>query len=284
MITDWDTPTAFWDALTAISTCFGLLGLLYQYWRQNKIDKFELVMNLYRELFLNDKFMRILKVIDKESLIDRNKEIQRIIDDEHCINAHDNVKISESDLVSFLNFFNSLAILTEKKVLLKSDILDVFQYQIEKLFTTIVLLKYIEEYQFDRIKKIAPDVFFFYGSLSDGNRRNELYEINEIRNSLFDVERNVKLDDYVKKDNVRPDQPYPVIKKSIGKYCRGNLVKIYDKASWYEVFKGLDDYEEVVSKDGIAPLYSRRILKLETGHVRRILHCEKNRYVWAYVN
>ena len=240
-------------------------------------------MNLYRELFLNDKFMRILQVIDEESLIDRNKEMQRIINDEHCVNAHDKEKISESDLVSFLNFFNSLAILIEKKVLLKNDVLDVFQYQIERLFTTIVLVKYIEDYQFDRIKKIAPDVFFFYGSLGDRKRRKEITEINEIQNCLLDVDHNVKLDDYVKLDNVRPDLPYPVILKSIGNYCRGNLVKMSDKASWHEVFKGLDDYEEVLGIDGIEPLYSRRILKLETGGKQKTRHC-KQRYVWAYVN
>ena len=272
-----------WAAVTAISTAIGLLGLAYQYWQQNKVHKFELVMNLYRELFLNDKFMRILKVIDEESLIDRNKEIQRIINDEHCGNAYDQEKISENDLVSFLNFFNSLAILTENKVLSKSDILDVFQYQIEKLFTTIVLLKYMEDYQFDRIKKIVPDMFFFYGSLSDSNRRNEIMEIVAIKNSLIDVERNVKLDDYNKVENVRPDSPYPFIIKSNGDHCRGNLVKMSEKASWYEVLKGLDDYEEVVSKDGTEPLYSRRILKLENGLTRKILHC-KNRFVWAYAN
>lgn len=272
-----------WDAVTAITTFLGIFGLVCQIRRQNKIDKFELIMNLYRELFLNDKFMRILKVIDEESLIERNKEIQRIIDDEHCGNAYDQEKISESDLVSFLNFFNSLAILTENKVLSKSVILDVFQYQIEKLFTTIALIKYMEDYKFNRIKKIVPDMFFFYGSLSDSDRRKEMNEIDSINESLIDVETNVKLDGYKKVDNVRPDSPYPVIMKINGHHCHGNLVKMSENASWYEVFKGLDDYEEVVSKDGTEPLYSRRILKLENGLTRKILHCE-NRFVWTYVN
>lgn len=271
------------DAVTAISTFIGLFFLAYQYWQQNKVHKFELVMNLYQELFLNDKFMRILKVIDEESLIDRNKEIQLIINDEHSGNACDQEKISESDLVSFLNFFNSLAILTENKVLSKSDILDVFQYQIEKLFTTIALIKYMEDYQFNRIKKIVPDMFFFYGSLSDRNRRKEINEIDAINDSLIDVEPNVKLDGYKKVDNVRPDSPYPVIMKINGHHCHGNLVKMSENASWYDVFKDLDDYEEVVSKDGTKPLYSRRILKLENGLTRKILHCE-NRFVWTYVN
>ena len=271
------------DAVTAISTFIGLFFLAYQYWQQNKVQKFELVMNLYRELFLNDKFMRILKVIDEESLIDRNKEIQRIINDEHCGNAYDQEKISESDFVSFLNFFNSLAILTENNVLSKSVILDVFQYQIEKLFTTIALIKYMEDYQFNRIKKIVPDMFFFYGSLSDRDRRKEINEIDTINDSLIDVETNVKLDGYIKVDNVRPDSPYPVIMKINGHHCHGNLVKMSENASWYEVLKGLDDYEEVVSKDGTEPLYSRRILKLENGLKRRILNCE-NRFVWTYVN
>lgn len=39
------------NAITALSAFLGLLGLVHQSWQQNKIDKFELIMNLYRDLF-----------------------------------------------------------------------------------------------------------------------------------------------------------------------------------------------------------------------------------------
>jgi hypothetical protein len=270
----FDAITA--DTITAFSAFFGLLGIGYQSWQQNKIEKFELIMNLYRELFLNDKFMKILDIMDIDSLIDRNRNIKLIID-----NGHD--EISERDLVSFLNFFNSLAMLVDKCVLSKYDILEVFQYQIEKMFTTIVLVKYIEEYQFDKIMKIAPDVFFFYGSLSDRDTRSEIKEIHEISSLLKDFKRNVKLNDYVKKDKVRSDLPYPVIVKSNGNHCRGNLVKLSDKASWFEVFNVLDNYEEVMDERGSeTALYRRCILNLEVGRTRKIL--TRQSFVWVYVN
>ena len=275
----FDAITA--DAITAFSAFFGLLGIGYQSWQQNKIEKFELIMNLYRELFLNAKFMKILDIIDEDSLIERNRIIKLIIDKDTKDKSSDG--IMERDLVSFLNFFNSLAILAEKGVLSKYDVLDVFQYQIEKMFTTIELVKYIEEYQFNKIKKIAPDVFFFYGSLSDRDKRSKIKEIEKISSSLIDSERNVKLNDYVKKDKVRSDLPYPVIVKSIGNNCRGNLVKLSDKASWFEVFNVLDNYEEVMDERGSeTALYRRCILKLEVGRTRKILR--RQSFVWVYVN
>lgn len=267
----------YFNAITALSAFLGLLGLVYQSWQQNKIDKFELIMNLYRDLFLNDKFMQILDIIDKDSLIERNRIIKHIIDEK------DYEEISERDLVSFLNFFNSLAILVEKCILSKYDILDVFQYQIEKMFTTIELVKYIEKYQFDKIKKIAPDIFFFYGSLRDREKRSEIIEIAEISSLLKDSERNVKLNDFVLEDKVRSNVPYPVIVKSNGNHCRGNIVKLTDKASWFKVFNILDNYEEVMDERGSeTALYRRCILKLEVGRTRKIVR--RQSFVWVYVN
>lgn len=264
--------TVILTIFTLIPTLVSLIFVERQLRMQNKREKLELVLNLYRELFLNNRFMSILGVLDENPISKRNEGIKTIIDKTQS--GADN-EITEKDLISFLNYFNSLSILVENHVMTKEFVLDIFKYQIQAIFSSINLIEYIEDYQFDKMKRLVPSNFFFYGTLIDKSKRSNINDLKGINDFLTDQGTPVKLSDYVIQDQVRPNLFYPALIKSIGNSCIGNLVSIDKKASWTEIFKTLDNYEEVNgdTEHGSA-LYKRCIVKLDATD---------NGYAWAYV-
>ena len=242
---------------------------------QNKREKFELVLNLFRDLFLNDRFMSLLEILEEDSISKSNERLKTIIDKTQSVDDNGRNDITEKDLISFLNFFNSLSILVENQVIPKKTVLDIFKYQFEMIFSSIALIEYIEKYQFDKIKSIMPSNFFFYGTLINKSKRSKINELKGINDFLTDKKKLVKLSDYIIQDQVRPNLNYPTLVKSIGNSCTGNLVSIDKNASWTEIFETLDNYEEVNddTEHGSA-LYKRCIVKLGATD---------DGYAWVYI-
>jgi hypothetical protein len=248
---------------------FGLFGVFYQLWSQRKKDRTELILRLTADFFNNHKFMSLFKKLDSEKLSDVNNFLKKLIAGE-CVD-----NLQEIDLSSYLNFFNSLAILVEDKIVTQSKIMELFRYQLEKTFASIEMIRYMEDYGFERIKKLLPNSFFFYGTLESESERDENVKVI---NSFLKNGDKIDLKGYTI-EGVGPKNEYKGLVVSKGteeKPIKGSLVRIVENANWTELFDTLDEYEDVK----VDELYVRAIIRME---VRNYWRFEKEKYAWTYL-
>ena len=258
------------ENIAAIVTILGFIVIFYQLHSQLKKDRIELILKLSADFFNNQKYMAVFKILDSDSLSDCNTSIRKIIagGEVKSVDGESIDEVEEIDLNSYMNFFNSLAILVEEKIVRQVDIMKLFRYQLEKTFASIEMIRYMEDYGFERIKSILPESFFFYGTLQFEAERETLEDVNEIRSYLSNG-RALYLAGY-KIDAVGPNDEYKGVVKSKGEELlpvEGSEVRIEQHADWTKLFDKLDYYEEVDS------LYSRSIIQVNNS----------NHYVWVYM-
>lgn len=174
--------------------------------------------------------------------------------------------INEVHLSQYMNYFNSLAILSKEGVIEQHIVLQMFKYQLEKTFSFVALIKYMEDFGFDNIKHLLPDTIFTYGTLCEPEARNTILEIKNYahlleNDALYDLKGYEIVD-------VTADKVYMgLIPSETDQIVSGRLLKIRGKSRWYNLFSSLDLYEEVEA------LYDRKIIQLN----------DTNRYVWVYI-
>lgn len=258
------------EITAAIVTIIGFIVLVIQLMLQKKKDRFELILRLSAEFFNNPKYMSLFKILDSDKLVDCNASIRKIIagGEIGSVDGKAIDGVEEIDLNSYMNFFNSLAILEEEGIVEQSDIMKLFRYQLEKTFASIEMIRYMEDYGFERIKSILPQSFFFYGTLQSESNREVLEDVNEISSYLSNG-REIDLSGY-KIVSVGPNDEYKGLVKSRGEALppvEGSEVLIEPHADWTKLFDKLDYYEEVGS------LYTRAIIEVN----------KKRYYVWVYL-
>jgi hypothetical protein len=251
------------------STILGFIFIVYQLNLQLKKDRTELILKLSADFFNNPKFMSVFRILDSDKLQDCNSSIKKIISGEK-VQSEEGEKIEsveEIDLNSYMNFFNSLAILVEEKIVSKTDVMKLFRYQLEKTFASIEMMRYMEDYGFERVKNILPQSFFFYGTLATKNDRDLLNEVQPISEFLVN-DKKLKLNQY-KIEDVGANHEYKGLVKTKNRNIKpieGSEVQITDDADWTKLFDALDNYEEVDL------LYTRSIIQVNNKH-----------FLWVYL-
>jgi hypothetical protein len=258
------------ENIAAIFTILGFIVIVCQLYLQLKKDRIELILKLSADFFNNPKFMSVFKILDSDKLADCNNLIIKIIGDKEVKLVDGKVidPVEEIDLNSYMNFFNSLAILVEEKIVSKSDVMKLFRYQLEKTFASIEMIRYMEDYGFDRIKLLLPNSFFFYGTLESQDDREVLDDVKPISSFLVNSKK-IELHNY-KIEKVGLQSEYEGLVKSKGKDVKPiklSEVLIVLHADWTKIFETLDSYEEVDS------LYSRAIIQVNNS----------KHYVWVYI-
>jgi len=258
------------EILAAFITVFGFGGIVLQLYWQKKKDRTELILKLNADFFNNSKYMSVFKILDSDSLSECNNAIRKIIEggEIKSVDGKSIEGVEEVDLNSYMNFFNSLAILEEEGIVEQSDIMKLFRYQLERTFASIEMLRYMEDYGFERIKSILPKSFFFYGTLQSESDREVLEDVNEISFYLSNG-KEIDLSGY-KIVAVGPNDEYKGLVKSKGEDLppvEGSEVRIEPHADWTKLFDKLDYYEEVDS------LYYRAIIEVN----------DTNHFIWVYL-
>ena len=231
-----------------------------QFENQIRKDKVEIILKLYSDFFNNQNFQRLFEILDQDDFQKAKVEIDSIIANEQVNN------VKEIHLSQYLNFFNSLALLTKDGVVEKSILLQMFKYQLEKPFSFVSVIKYMEDFGFNSIKSLLPDRIFTYGTLSDSEVRNTIKEINHCEKYIENGDL-MTVSGY-ELEEVSADKVYfGLVNSDPDNFVSGRTLKIKDKANWHDLFSIFDRYEEV----GL--LYDRRILVFNEG----------NEYVWVYM-
>ena len=256
--------------LSYLVAIFGFIGIIWQLDAQRKKERIELVLKLSSDFFNNDKFMSVFKILDSDSLEMCNSSLREIIGEGEIksVDGKPIEGVEEIDLNSYMNFFNSLAILVEEKIVSQVDVMKLFRYQLERTFASVEMIRYMEDYGFDRIKSILPQSFFFYGTLQSESDREVLEDVNEISSYLSNG-KGIDLSGY-KIVSVGQNDEYKGLVKSRGEELppvEGSEVLIEPHADWTKLFNRLDYYEEVDS------LYDRAIIEVN----------KKRHYVWVYL-
>ena len=227
---------------------------------------------MFRDFYQNESFRRVFKLIDQEDLLSANKAIDDIL-----FNDRELETVQEIDFNAYLNFFNSLALLVEEKVVHRDMVMRVFRYQLEKTYSIHPLIRYSEQYGFERVLKLLPDKFFFYGKLLNQSTRRIIPEIKDVLDDLIDIKQNIQLDGFFLEE-VLADERYSgmVPSRKGGSTVSGGFVKINSTANWYDLFTTLDQYEEVPN------LYERVIIEIPKQG-RFWFTRKSNDYVWVYM-
>lgn len=258
------------ENIASLFTILGFIIIAYQLFLQKKKDRIELILKLSADFFSNPRYMSVFKILDSDKLIDCNASIKKIIAGGKVMSV-DDISIEgaeEIDLNSYMNFFYSLAILVEEGIIKKPVVMKLFRYQLEKTFASVEMIKYMEDYGFEKIKLLLPQSFFFYGTLELKANRAVLDDIKEI-NSYLNNGRRLELYN-CKIEGVGSEGEYKGLVKSRRKEVnpvKGSEVQIARQADWAEIFEKLDYYEEVDT------LYSRGIIRVNNS----------NKYVWVYL-
>jgi hypothetical protein len=256
--------------LSYLVAIIGFIGIIWQLDSQRRKERIELVLKLSSDFFNNDKFMAVFNILDSDHLSDCNALIKKIINGE-VVQSVDGEKIygvKEIHLNAYMNFFNSLAILKEEGIVEQSDIMKLFRYQLERTFASVEMIRYMEDYGFERIKSILPQSFFFYGTLQSKSDREVLEDFNEISSYLSNG-KGIDLSGYKIVPVGQNDEYKGLVKSRCQELpkVKGRKVCIERHADWTKLFDKLDCYEEVDS------LYIRAIIEVKKGR----------QYVWVYL-
>jgi gamma-glutamylcyclotransferase (GGCT)/AIG2-like uncharacterized protein YtfP len=255
--------------LVTIASIAGVGFIAYQIRLQARKNKLELILKLSNDFYNNDKLQVVFEYLDqdKKSISEINKELENLIWQGIEIKIpDDNTIIKEIHFNIYLNFFNSIAVLVDENVVKKELAMQLFNYQLEKTFAYPAMIKYMEDYNFVKIKLLLPDTIFTYGTLSDPSQRKSIPELENCASSLSNGE-SIRLKNYELVD-VEADQIYKgMVPSKKGTHVLGTLVAIKEKSSWFELFSSLDLYEEVDT------LYDRKIIQLN----------DSKQYVWTYM-
>lgn len=244
----------------AIPTLITVYLLRRQIKSEDKKDRVETVMKLFNDYFNNENFQSVFEIIDQDDLIKSKNEIEMILSGGE-ING-----IKETHLSQYFNYFNAIAILVREKIIEKHIVLEMFKYQLEKTFSHLPLIKYIEDFGFVKVKIILPDVLFTYGTLSDYTFRELNPELKSCTKYLSNSHE-LTISGY-QLEEVKSDKVYKALVFG-ERICKvsGTIVRIKDDSNLYNLFNCLDNYEEVDS------LYDRKIIMLP----------DKNSYAWVYM-
>lgn len=262
----------FWDSVEKLSYLATIVGLIYiavQVTLQKKKDRLELILRLSNDFYNNDKLQGVFEYLDQDnkSISEINSELEKLIWEGKDIPLPGNNSVlKEIHINIYFNFFNSIAVLVEEKVVTKELVMQLFRYQLEKTFCYPVMFKYMEEYGFEKLKLLLPDTLFTYGTLSNPADRSKITELKSCANDLENTGQfNLKNYHLIE---VEADKVYKgMIPAKRGGQVLGTLVQIKEKACWTELFSSLDLYEEVDT------LYDRRIIQLN----------DTKKYAWTYL-
>jgi gamma-glutamylcyclotransferase (GGCT)/AIG2-like uncharacterized protein YtfP len=244
----------------AIPTLITVLFLSRQIKNEKKKDRVEIVMKLFNDFFNNENLQKVFEIIDQDDLKKAKSDIEIIIK-EGELNG-----VKEAHFSQYFNFFNSISILVGEKIIDKNVVIEMFRYQLEKTFTHLALLKYIEEYSFNKIKLILPDILFTYGTLSDPTFR----KLNPELNKCYPFLKNGSAKTLIgfRLEEVLSDQTYKAMVVSESSHVvEGTTLLIINNSNLHQLFKCLDDYEEVDT------LYDRRIINIP----------DEKSYAWVYM-
>ncbi len=245
----------------------GLITILYirkEFNLQKQKNNAEHLIQLHREFYNDIKIMTMFELLDSENSKEVNEKLKEIINSD----TNDIVKFKiagkeygliETDLNIFMNYLNTIAILVEEGSIEKELVYKLFKYQIERIFIHQAIIEYMEKYNFDRIKKLLPQKFFFYGTLMNRQERLKIEGVNKVDHFLESSDEPYVLEgkslEFVKIDEVN----YPILNIN-NSLCenpskiQGRLVKIEKEANWSTLFSALDEYE--------GHLYKRSIIEL----------------------
>ncbi len=253
------------SSIGSLGTVAAFFLLFFQNRKQNKKNKVELVMKLYSDFFNNPNFQLIFEIIEQDDVRKVEQDLLSVINGKVLENGAKEVYLS-----NYMNYFNALGLLTKDKVIDKAKIMEMFGYQLKTTFSNICLREYMKDYGFEKIKLILPKSFFFYGTLENSIDRNKIQEIELIAQFLVDKEK-CKLSGYQLVDIVdkNDDRVYKglVPSKEKENSVEGSLVEIKESANWFNLFKVLDNYENIET------LYVRKIIQVN----------ETDNYVWTYM-
>jgi gamma-glutamylcyclotransferase (GGCT)/AIG2-like uncharacterized protein YtfP len=270
------------EIAAAIVTIIGFVVILIQLRLQKKKDRTELILRLSSEFFNNTKYMSVFKILDSDKLVDCNASIRKIIagGEIESVDGEAIEGVEEIDLNSYMNFFNSLAVLVEEKIVSPSDVMKLFRYQMEKTFASVEMIRYMEDFGFNRIKKILPKGFFFYGTLKNEKERLQNSDLKEVSHFLVNSRKmkflNIRkmsfqfnLFRYKLEEIIISNERYKAVtlSKSIKDRVIGEFVEITDDSDWSLLFERLDSYEEVEE------YYDRSIVKMNNS----------KQYCWVYL-
>lgn len=254
------------------ATAIGLAFLVIQIRGQRKKEKLELVTSLFRDFYQNESFKRVFQLIDQEDVHSAGSTIDEILNKNAIIDT-----VQEIDFNAYLNFFNSLALLVEEGVIRREMVMRVFRYQLEKTYAIHPLISYSEQYGFNRVLKLLPDKFFFYGKLLNHSARRIIPEIKDVLDDLIDVKKSIQLKGFALEEVVADERYSGMVPSRIGgSIVSGGLVKINSTANWHRVFTTLDEYEEVPY------LYERVIIEIPRQSMFWFPRKSKD-YVWVYM-
>jgi gamma-glutamylcyclotransferase (GGCT)/AIG2-like uncharacterized protein YtfP len=244
----------------AIPTLITVKFLSRQIKNEMKKDRVEIVMKLFNDFFNNENFQQVFELIDQDDFIKAKSDIEIIIKDGE-LNG-----VKESHFSQYFNFFNSIAILVSEKIIDQNIVIEMFKYQLERTFSHSALLKYIEEYGFHKIKLILPDILFTYGTLSDPTFRKLNPELEKCHPFLQNGSSKTLVG--YRLEEVLSDQTYKAMVVGESSHVVvGTTLNIINNSNLYDLFKCLDNYEEV------GTLYERRIIFLP----------EDKSYAWIYM-
>lgn len=263
----------FWNCIENFANVFTILGIVFIYYQihlQTKKDKFELIIQLSNDFYNNDKLQGVFEFLDEDGkkISEINQALEKVIWQGEVIKRGDRNEnsIKEIHFNIYFNFFNSIAVLVEEKVVKKELAMQLFRYQLEKTFCYPIMFKYMEDFGFEKLKLLLPDELFTYGTLSSPTDRSKIVELGSCANDLINKEQ-IVLSDFEIVD-VHSDQIYKgMIPSKKGGHVLGTILKIKEKASWSELFSKLDQYEEVDT------LYERKIIRIN----------DTRKYVWTYL-
>lgn len=246
--------------LGAIPTLITVWLLSSQIKIEDKKDRVETVMKLFNDYFTNENFQSVFEIIDQDDVNKSKNEIEIILSGGE-VNG-----IKETHLSQYFNYFNAIAILVREKIIDQHIVLEMFKYQLERTFSHLSLIQYVEDFGFNKVKILLPNGIFTYGTLSDPTFRKLNPELKGCAKYLGNGSA-ITLNGY-NLEEVKSDKVYKALVHG-EKICEvsGIIVRITDNSNLHELFTCLDHYEEVDS------LYDRKIIWLP----------KNNSYAWVYM-
>lgn len=253
--------TDFFDWMAIISGFITIFYIVMQFNLQKQKYNAEYLIQLHREFYNDSKIMKVFEFLDSENPKKVNEILKKIINEETNERNIDGIEIDirETDLNIFMNYLNTVAILVEEGSIKKELVYKLFKYQISQIFVHNEIIRYMEKYNFERIKKILPQKFFFYGTLMNSRERLKIEGVNQVNHFLESSDKPYELEGHALEFVEIDEVSYPILisnsfRDDNSTKVHGRLVKIENKANWSALFGALDEYE--------GDLYKRSIIEL----------------------
>jgi len=135
------------QAAFAIAGVFGILFGFVQYRRSVRTDESELIYKLFVSFYETDHHETVRQLIDQIGHSVSEEEAERIL------TGTGPGQPGEKEFVNYLNFFEFILGLIERKRLRRKDVDWIFDYYITTVFTTAFIRAYVFKYGFECLQR-----------------------------------------------------------------------------------------------------------------------------------